>query len=178
MRRAAILLFATMAVFCCADTWSAARQLPVTDPPLPLPGGNQQARKDSQNAVQFLSPVQVPVTAGRPAVVDLHFKVSDGLHINSHTPHGKTLVPTRLAVVEEPGIDVTAVDFPPGSSYTLAFAPQEKLSVYTGEFVLRAHLTAKKGEHTVQAALRYQACDVNACMPPRTLPIEIGILAK
>ena len=171
MRWAAILLFATAAACCYA-----ALQVPIKDPP--LPGVPRQTANPAQDAVQFLSPAQLTVAAGRPATVDLHFRVADGLHINSHAPHEKTLVPTRLAVVEEKGVDVTAVDFPPGVSYAFAFAPNEKLSVYTGPFMLRAHLTAQRGEHSIQAALRYQACDVNACMPSQTLPIEIALVAK
>ena len=173
MRWAAVVLFATMTACCCA-----ARQLPIKDPPLPLPGGTQQPRASPRDAVQFVDPAQVTVVAGRPATLDLHFRVANGLHINSHAPHEKMLVPTRLAVVEEEGVDVTAVDFPPGASYTLAFSPKEKLSVYTGDFILHAHLTAQRGDHLLQAGLRYQACDVNVCMPPQTLSIEIGILAK
>ena len=172
MRWAAIVLFATMTAACCP-----AIQFPIKD--LPLPGGaSRQQREKAKNAVQFLYPAQVTVAAGHPAVVDLHFRAAGGLHINSHTPHDKTLIATRLAVVEEKGVEVTAVDFPPGASYVLPFSPKEKLNVYTGDFILRAHLTAQRGEHLLQAALRYQACDVNACMPPETLPIEIGILAK
>ncbi len=171
MRWAAIGLFAAMAV-----SYYAAGQAPIKDPPLPLPGQAPQQRK--QNAVQFLYPAQLTVAPGRPTVVDLHFRVAAGLHINSHAPNEKTLVPTRLAVVEEKGLDVTAVDFPPGAPYVLPFSPKEKLSVYSGEFSLHAHLTAQRGDHLLQAALRYQACDVNACMPPETLPIEIGVLAK
>ena len=171
MRWAAIGLFATMAAACYA-----AGQLPLKDPPLPLPG--QARHEPKQNAVQFLYPAQLTVAPGRPAVVDLHFRVAAGLHINSHVPREKTLIPTRLAVVEEKGLEVTAVDFPPGAPYVLPFSPKEKLSVYSGEFDLRAHLTAQKGDHLLQAALHYQACDVNACMPPETLPIEIGVLAK
>ena len=30
----------------------------------------------------------------------------------------------------------------------------------------------------LQGALRYQACDANACMPPRKIPVAISLLAK
>jgi hypothetical protein len=30
----------------------------------------------------------------------------------------------------------------------------------------------------LQGALRYQACDANACMPPRKLPVAVSLLAK
>jgi thiol:disulfide interchange protein len=133
---------------------------------------------DQKQLVQFLYPEQVTVAAGKPSVVELHFKVNDGLHINSHTPHEKSLIPTQLKVAEPTGVNVASVDFPAGSDYSPAFSPSDKLSVYTGEFVLRAHVTAQRGDHLVQAALRYQACDANSCYPPKTAPIAVSLIAR
>ena len=147
------------------------------DQPLPLPGdANRQG--DAAAAVQFLSPEQVTVPARHSAQIDLHFRVADGLHINSHAPREKSLIPARLAVVEVQGLNVTAVDFPPGTEYALQFSPREKLSVYTGEFVLHAHVMAQPGEHFLEGALRYQACDQNACMPPHTIPVSVTVVAQ
>jgi Disulphide bond corrector protein DsbC len=139
------------------------------DPPLPL---------GTVDAVQFLSPTQITLPARRSAQIDLQFRIANGLHINSHNPTLKSLIPARLAVVEAPGLNVTAVDFPPGTDYAFQFAPKEKLSVYTGEFVLHAHLTAQPGEHQLVAGLHYQACDSNSCMPPHTAPVNITIHAQ
>jgi Disulphide bond corrector protein DsbC len=146
----------------------------IKDQPLPLPGG----QADRAAAVQFLYPEQVTVPAGHPAQIDLHFSVASGLHINSHAPLDKTLIPARLAVVETPGLRVTAVDFPPGTDFALQVAPNEKLSVYTGEFVLHAHLTAQPGEHVLDALLRYQACDQNACMPPHSISVSVTVVGQ
>jgi Disulphide bond corrector protein DsbC len=88
------------------------------------------------------------------------------------------LIPARLAVVEVQGLNVTAVDFPPGTEYALQLAPREKLSVYTGEFVLHAHLTAQPGEHQLEGALRYQACDANSCMLPHAIPFSVTVVAQ
>lgn len=142
--------------------------------PLPLPAGVSR----SGDAVSFLSPEQVTIPAHRAALIDLHFRVSDGLHINSHVPLDKLLVPARLAVVEAPGLNVTAVDFPPGADYVLQVSPHDKLSVYTGEFVLHTHLRAQPGQHLLQGALRYQACDSNACMPPHSIPVAVTVVAR
>jgi hypothetical protein len=147
----------------------------IKDQPLPLPDGANQ-RADA--AVQFLSPDKINIPARHAAQIDLHFRVADGLHINSHAPTDKTLIPTRLAVVEVQGLNVTAVDFPAGTQYAPQFAPREKLSVYGGEFVLHAHLTAQPGEHLLEGGLRYQACDANACLPPRTIPVSVTVVAQ
>ena len=37
-------------------------------------------------AVQYLYPEQVTVPAGKATPVALHFRIKQGLHINSHTP--------------------------------------------------------------------------------------------
>jgi hypothetical protein len=141
----------------------------VKDQPLPLPAADK---------VQFVSPAQVTVPARRSTEVDLHFHVAEGFHINSHTPPNKYLVPARLAVVEASGLNVTAVDFPPGADYALQVAPSEKLSVYTGDFVLHAHLTAQPGEHVLTGGLHYQACDASSCLPPHTIPVSVTVVAQ
>ena len=149
----------------------------IKDQPLPLPGGGNQ-RGDAAAAVQFLYPDKVNIPARRAAQIDLHFRVADGLHINSHAPTDKFLIPSRLAVVEVQGLNVTKIDFPPGTEYAPQFSPREKLSVYTGEFILHAHLTAQPGEHLLEGALRYQACDANSCMPPHTIPVSVTVVAR
>ena len=149
----------------------------IKDQPLPLPGGANQPG-DAAAAVQFLYPDKVNIPARRAAQIDLHFRVADGLHINSHAPTDKFLIPSRLAVVEVQGLNVTKVDFPPGTEYAPQFSPREKISVYTGEFILHAHLTAQPGEHLLQGALRYQACDANSCMPPHTIPVSVTVVAQ
>jgi Disulphide bond corrector protein DsbC len=154
---------------------AAAGQV-IKDQPLPLPGGANRA--DTSAAVQFLYPEKVTVPARKAAQIDLHFRVANGLHINSHAPLEKSLIPARLAVVEAPGLNVTAVDFPPGTEFALQLAPREKLSVYTGEFILHAHLTAQPGEHELDGALRYQACDSNSCMPPHSIPVSVTVVAQ
>lgn len=128
--------------------------------------------------VRLASPQQVSIRSGKPAVVELHFVIDPRLHINSHTPPSETLIPTRLAVTEVPGLKVSAIDFPAGQPFTLPIDPTIKLDVYTGEFVLKAHVIAQPGGHLLQGVLRYQACDNSACYPPKTLPIAVSVIAQ
>jgi hypothetical protein len=129
-------------------------------------------------SVRFLYPEQITVAANKDSVIDLHFKINPGLHINSHNPREKSLIPTQLIVAELPGLKISAVDFPPGTDYSLAAMPQDKLSVYTGEFVLHAHIDAQPGDHLLEGALRYQACDTNSCYPPRKAPVAVDVIAR
>jgi len=144
---------------------------------LPWQTGNGQPGVNAQ-LVHFLYPQQVTVRAGQPATIELHFRVQQGLHINSHTPPAKSLIGTELKVAEPQGVRVQAVDFPPGAPYAFPAFPSEKLSVYSGEFVVTMHLTAQRGNHLLDAQLHYQACDTNTCFPPRNAPVPIDIVAQ
>jgi hypothetical protein len=137
-----------------------------------------EAGSKTPQTVRFEGPDQIDVAVRKPQVVELRFRIQDGFHINSHTPHEKNLIPTQLMVVDGDGVNVSAVDFPPGTDTSFAFAPNEKVSVYTGTMTLRAHMTVAHGGHLLQGTLRYQACDANACMPPRKIPVAVSLLAK
>lgn len=128
--------------------------------------------------VQYLFPEQVSVAAGKDAVIEMHFKVNHGMHINSHMPHEKWLIATQLEMSDSPELKLEGAKFPAGEDYTLAAMPKDKLSVYTGEFVVRAHIVARPGQHILQGKLRYQACDTNSCYPPREAPVAVDVIAK
>jgi thiol:disulfide interchange protein len=143
-----------------------------------LPWETSDGQSDAKQFVKFLYPEQISVAANQDSVVELHFQVNPGLHINSHTPHEKSFIPTQLIVAEPQGLTVAQVDFPAGTDFSPAFDPKEKLSVYTGEFTLRAHIKAQAGEHLVQGQLRYQACDATSCYPPRKVPVALDVVAR
>ena len=129
-------------------------------------------------AVQYLFPEQVSVPAGKATAVTLHFRVAQGLHINSHTPSDDELIPTTLSIPDGSGVRLEGAIYPPGTDFTLPLDPKTKLSVYNGEFTIQARIVATAGDHLVEVRLRYQACDNNACMPPRTMTAAIDVLAK
>jgi hypothetical protein len=130
------------------------------------------------DAVQYLSPEQVSLSAGKPGAVALHFRVSQGLHINSHTPSDQYLIPTDFSIPDGAGVRLDAATYPAGSLITLPADPKTRLSVYTGEFVIQTRLEATAGNHLVQAKLRYQACDQNECLPPKTITVPIDVVGK
>lgn len=129
-------------------------------------------------AVVFLYPEQIGIPAGKPANVTLHFRVAPGLHINSHTPTDFELVPTVFTLPADSGVLLLSTIYPPGAAFYLPLDPNTKLSVYSGEFTLQARLQATPGEHLVQATLHYQACDNNACMPPKTISVAFDVFGR
>ncbi len=170
------ILLAAMTILPVALAQTSSSQS--TDQKLPWQIGSSALAGRQNNPVIFLSPEETTVVANKPTVVDIHFRVADGLHINSHVPHESTLIPTQVMVAENSGINTAAIAFPEGTDTTLDFAPRQKLSVYTGEFVLHAHMTATAGEHLWQGVMRYQACDNSECLPPRKVPFAVKIIAR
>lgn len=131
-----------------------------------------------KQAVRFLFPEQVTIAAKKAVTVDLHFRIEDGLHVNSHMPSEPELIPTNLTIPKMAGVNVVGIEFPPGTDYSPAFNPKEKLNVYTGEFILKVKIEAQPGDYLVQGGLRYQACNTNSCYPPHTIPVVIDLQAK
>jgi DsbC/DsbD-like thiol-disulfide interchange protein len=118
------------------------------------------------------------VAAGKRSVLELHFRVVDGFHVNSHTPKSELLIPTQIAMQPAAGVKAEAVEYPAGTSYSFSFDPTEKLDVYSGAFTVRLPVVAAAGAHTIDGALRYQACDHAACYPPKSLPVQVVFTAK
>jgi DsbC/DsbD-like thiol-disulfide interchange protein len=135
-------------------------------------------RNAPKPAVVFLYPEQVTVPAGKPTTIALHFRIAPGLHINSHTPSQEELIPTTLTIPPDSGVRLVSAVYPPGTDFTLPLDPNTKLSVYSGEFIIQARIVAASGGHLVEATLRYQACDNNACMPPKTITAAIDVIGK
>jgi DsbC/DsbD-like thiol-disulfide interchange protein len=131
----------------------------------------------SKSYVVYAAEQQV-AAAGKRSVLELHFRVVDGFHVNSHTPKSELLIPTQIALQPATGVKAEAVEYPAGTSYSFSFDPSEKLDVYSGDFTVKLPVVAEAGTHTVDGTLRYQACDHAACYPPRSLPVQVIFTAK
>ena|SRR5580704_13225547 len=148
-----------------------------------LAAHGQESRAQSRpllktDAVTYLFPEQVSVAAGKPSEVGLHFRIAQGLHINSHTPSDDFLIPTTFSIPDGSGARLDAATYPAGTVIALPIDPKTKLSVYTGEFIIQARIVATAGNHRVEGKLHYQACDNNQCMPPKTITVAIDVIGK
>jgi hypothetical protein len=121
---------------------------------------------------------QQNVPAGKKAMVELHFRVVNGFHVNSHTPKSDFLIPTSVKTQPATGVTQSTPEYSSGQEFSFSFSPNEKLDVYSGDFTVRVPVVAQAGEHTVDATLHYQACDHAACYPPKSLPLQILFTAK
>jgi len=107
--------------------------------------------------------------------------IQSGYHVNANPPTFPYLKATALEISPADGVSVAFVTYPKAVNKKFAFAEQA-LSVYEGETDLKATLksdqTAKKGERSIPARLRIQACDDQVCYPPGTVELAIPVNVK
>jgi hypothetical protein len=145
---------------------------------LPAQVGSLGAPAPKPKSFVLYAAEQQTVAAGKRSVLELHFRVVDGFHVNSHTPKSELLIPTQMNLQPAAGVKAEALEYPAGTSYSFSFDPTEKLDVYSGAFTVKLPVVAEAGTHTVDGTLRYQACDHAACYPPKSLPLQVIFTAK
>ena len=130
-------------------------------------------------SVTLVPPAAANVSKGKANNVELQFRISPGFHINSNKPSQEYLIPTVLKLDPPTDIAVGKIAYPPGEEMSFQFAPNDKLSVYSGEFtvavLVRPLSTVLPGGYEFHGTLRYQACDNAACYPPKTLPVRFEV---
>ena len=121
----------------------------------------------------------VSVNPAHPAPLRLVFHVKPGFHINSNKPLTPELIPTVVHFSLPDDVVIGRLKYPAGQLKSFPFDPTEKLSVYSGDIVITGRLIAPPhagtGTYTVHGDFKYQACDNNACYPPKTLPIVFNV---
>ncbi len=129
--------------------------------------------------VNFVSASNAVVSPGHSAPVQFTFRVQEPYHINSSKPLEQELIPTQLHFSLPGEVAVGKMQYPAGKLMSFPFDPSTKLSVYSGDFVIRGLLIAPTkaatGTYTIHGELKYQACDNNACYPPKKLPFTFNV---
>ena len=120
----------------------------------------------------------VSVSANKPDWVELRFHVAPGFHINSHTPHDETLIPTSLKLLPSSNYRVISDAYPEGTPLRLTTGAGETLSTYEGEFRVRVQIMAVRGDAILTGSLHYQACNAASCYPPRDLPVSVALSSR
>lgn len=130
-------------------------------------------------SVNLLPTGLTSVVDGKAGQAELRFRISPGFHINSNTPNSEFLIPTVLKLDAPTDIVVGKINYPDGQDRSFPFAPNEKLSVYSGEFAVRVLVrplhNVVPGKYMFRGQLRYQACDNAACYPPKNLPVQFEV---
>jgi thiol:disulfide interchange protein len=130
----------------------------------------------------ILTMAAVPLTTAQRAqatMVNLNFRVPPGYHINSNTPKSEFLIPTALKMDLPTDIILGKIQYPPGEDTSFPFSPDEKLSVYSGDFTIAVAVhplqSVTPGKYIIHGMLHYQACDNAACYPPKTVPVSFEV---
>ena len=123
--------------------------------------------------------VEIPPGGSAEAVVRL--TIQNGYHINANPPTYPYLKATVLELSPSEGVSIGNVIYPRALDRKFVFA-EKSLAVYEGEtdlkVLLKADKTAKKGERSIPARLRIQACDEQVCYPPGAIELQIPVNLK
>ena len=132
-----------------------------------------------QPSVKVLNVENPALQKGKASTVKLTFRVAPGFHINSNHPNSEMLIPTVLKLDPPTDLSLGNFQYPDGQQLSFPFAPDEKLSVYTGDFgisaIVRAVGAIRVGSYRVHGELKYQACDDHACYPPKSVPVAFDV---
>lgn len=123
----------------------------------------------------------IEIAAGGAAEAVVRLMIAEGYHISANPATLSYQIATQIKVEPSDGITVGQPVYPASVTRKFAFEPQP-FAVYEGEAViklpLRAEANASRGTHTLNAKLRVQACDEQACYPPRNLNTSIPVTVK
>jgi hypothetical protein len=133
----------------------------------------------SKGSVIMEPAVTTSIDRGKPGTVQLQFRVARGFHVNSNQPKQEYLKKTELKLDAPTDIVIGRTTYPPGEDRSFPFAPDEKLSVYSGDFaiavVVRPLHNVLPAKYAIHGTLKYQACDNAACYPPKQLPVMFEV---
>ena len=115
----------------------------------------------------------------KETMVNLNFRVPAGYHINSNMPKSEYLLPTALKMDLPTDIILGKINYPAGEETSFPFSPDEKLSVYTGDFTIALGVhplhSVVPGKYVMHGVLRYQGCDNAQCFPPKNVPVSFEV---
>src|SRR5215470_2703513 len=107
----------------------------------------------SRTFVDFEPLNTVTVTRGKATPLQFTFHVKPGYHINSSKPMTPELIPTTLGFTPPPDMVIAKPQYPAGQLTSFPFDPSEKLSVYSGDVIVKAVLipqpNAAPGTYTI-----------------------------
>ena len=111
----------------------------------------------------------------------LEVQLEEHFHVHSNKPLEDYLIPTQLKVEPPVGFTVKEIVYPTPILIDAGFSDQ-KLAVFEERFALGAWITADAsvapGDYEIPASMRYQACDDEKCLPPKTkqIPLTVKVL--
>lgn len=116
------------------------------------------------------------IKRGGTTSAEIAVRLRSGFHVNSHRPNDEYLIPLRLRWDEAGTIKAVEITYPKPELRRYGFS-DKPVSVFTGDFSIvtrfRAGAEAPAGAGVLAGKLRYQACNENSCLPPRTVEVRL-----
>lgn len=170
------LIFLLLAAAACSPSGK-----PGNGEPAVQPASENEGKRIASTDVVKAVPMPVEITAGGSGELTLQLTIQNGYHVNANPPTYSYLKATVLEITPADGVSSGTISYPPPRNVKLAFA-DKPLAVYEGETAIKATLKADKlahkGERSLAAKLRIQACDDQVCYAPGTLDLAIPLRIK
>lgn len=136
-------------------------------------GVGKPREKEYVKAKVFLSVDKLP--AGDKCKFAVVLNVQEGWHINANPPSPDNMIPTKVTIVAKQKTTQLETKYPKGMTLKMEEL-EEPVSVYEGEVLIRGELlgsadSAGKTEE-LEFQIRYQACNEQTCLPPKTLKLQ------
>lgn len=131
---------------------------------------------DDVNVTGSLAPDKVK--KGRTVRASVVMDIPSGLHVQSSKPLDKFLVATKLDVETPSGMKVGPISYPRALMRKLKFS-KGNVAVYEGKSTVRFNVTVPAdysgGSGEIKGKLRFQACNDEACFPPKTREVKMWL---
>jgi thiol:disulfide interchange protein DsbD len=105
-------------------------------------------------------------------------KISEGWHVNSHTPTHDYLIGTELELEPKESYIVSDIRYPKGKLMKFGFS-EDSLSVYDGTISLFISVRVSEKipvmQDTLSGKLQVQACNDKICLAPSWMPISFPL---
>ncbi len=116
------------------------------------------------------------MTRGRKAKATVVLEIPHDLHTNSNNPGSEYAIPTTVKITPVSGVKIGAVVYPRGKNKKFEFS-EKALNIYEGRVVFTFDVTVPAGYRKpnvkIKATVRYQACTMEVCYPPKSKEITL-----
>jgi DsbC/DsbD-like thiol-disulfide interchange protein len=130
------------------------------------------------SARAMLAPRAGAPTPGALVTLSVWLDIQPGWHVYANPTGDKLSRPTTLAVAPEAPVKLIAIDYPPGERLDPAASPGSPLA-YRGSvrIPLRLQLdrAAPAGNLELPIIVRFQACNDQLCLPPKSLTVPLTV---
>ncbi len=122
---------------------------------------------------------ETKLAAGGAGEAAIKLYIAEGYHVHANPASDKFYIATEVQAAPQEGITPGKPVYPKALTRKLEFA-ETPLALYEGQPViklpLRADGNAAKGRHTFRVTVRVQACNDQACLPPRNIETIIPVM--